>query len=315
MLDRAETAPSPFAEDPIAVTVDEEPVVDPVETGPADGTRRRKRLGVAFWLAVAFLAALTFAAVFASWLPLNEPDATFAGTTRDGPSLDFPFGNDNIGQDIFSRVIYGARISLFVAGVATLIGVVFGGTIGLVAGYYRGAVDGILRSLVDLLLAFPALVLALALIIFFDPDGSNRRFWLTVTLGLLSIAPIARIVRSAVMSYSDREFVQAARVLGARNSRIMFREVLPNVVPVILSYALVFMAILVVVEAAIGFLGLSVPPPTPTWGDMINKGRNELERAAHIALLPSFVLFLTVLSFNYIGDKLREFFDVRESVI
>ncbi|MEM9033979.1 MAG: ABC transporter permease [Actinomycetota bacterium] len=293
-----------------------EPAIVEVEEEAADEGRKAKRkLGTFFWVAVGFLAFIVLAALFADFLPLKDPGETFRGRSREGPTGEFWFGNDNIGQDIFSRTIYGARVSVFVAGIATIIGIFFGSLIGLVAGYFRGRIDAILTSSVDLLLAFPALVLALALIIFFDNEGDNRRFWLTVTLGLLSIAPIARIVRSSVIAYSDREFVQAARVLGARDGRIMFKEVLPNVIPVILSYSLVFMAVLVVVESAIGFLGLSVPPPTPTWGDMISKGRNELEGAAHISLFPAGVLFLTVLALNYVGDKLREFFDVRESVI
>lgn len=291
------------------------PVIEAVEDDTEDGRSAKRTLGTVFWIAVGFLSVLVLAAIFADLLPIKDPSETFRGRSREGPTGEFFFGNDNIGQDIFSRTIYGARVSVFVAGAATIIGIFFGSLIGLVAGYFRGRIDAILTSTVDLLLAFPALVLALALIIFFDNSGDNRRFWLTVTLGLLSIAPIARIVRSSVIAYSDREFVQAARVLGARDGRIMFREVLPNVVPVIISYSLVFMAVLVVVESAIGFLGLSVPPPTPTWGDMISKGRNELEGAAHIVLFPAGVLFLTVLSLNYVGDKLREFFDVRESII
>jgi peptide/nickel transport system permease protein len=278
-------------------------------------TGRKRRFGVMFWLAVTFLVLLAFGAFFATFLPINDYDTAFSGRSREGPTLDFPFGNDNIGQDVFARTIYGARVSLFVAGLATMIGVFFGGIIGLMTGYFRRTVDAVVTSVVDLILAFPALILALAIILFFDPEGERRMFWLVITLGLLSIPPIARIVRASVMTVSDREFVQASHLLGARHGRVIFREILPNVVPAILSYALVFMAVLVVVEAGIGFLGLSVRPPTPTWGDMISKGRNELEIAAHIALFPAFILFLTVLSLNYIGDKLRELFDVRESFL
>ena len=224
-------------------------------------------------------------------------------------------GTDNIGQDIFSRVIYGARVSLLITGAATIIGIVFGSLLGVTAGYYKDTIDLVITRSVDLVLAMPAVILALSMIIFFDPNGAHRRIWLTIVLGTLSIPPIARVIRASTITFSDREFVQAARTLGARHGRVIVKEVFPNVVPTILSYALIWMAILVVVEAGIGFLGLSVPPPTPTWGDMINKGRNELEIAPHIALMPSLVLFLTVLSLNYAGDKLRGFFDVRESFL
>jgi len=274
-----------------------------------------RKLGWVFWAAVAFILAIVFSAFLAEFLPINDYDRAFAGRSRAGPNWSYIFGNDNIGQDVFARTIYGARISLLVAGLATLIGMLVGGSIGLITGYYRGAVDNVMTAGVDLILAFPALILALSMILFFDPEAKERMFWLIVVLGTLSIPPIARIVRSAVITYSGREFVQAARLMGARDGRIMLREVFPNVVPALLSYSLIFMAILVVVESGIGFLGLSVPPPQPTWGDMISKGRNELEGAAHISLFPAMVLFLTVLSLNYIGDKMREMFDVRESFL
>ena len=276
----------------------------------------RRKFGFMFWASVAFLSILLFLAVFANYLPfILDPDETFRGRARMGPTWKHPFGNDNIEKDVFSRVIYGARVSLLVTGAATLIGVVSGSLIGLATGFNKGAVDNVLTRIVDLVLAFPAIILALALIIFFDNEGKHRQTWLMITLGVLSIPPIARVIRAATLSYADREFVHAARTLGARNGRILFREVFPNVIPTIFSYALIFMAILVVIEAGIGFLGLSVPPPTPTWGDMINKGRNELETAAHISLMPALVLFLTVLSLNYIGDKVREIFDVREAFL
>lgn len=274
-----------------------------------------RHLGPIFWVAVVFVVALVLAAIFAPWLPIKDPDKSFSGHLREGPSLEFWFGTDNVSFDVFSRVIYGARISLLVAGAATLIGMVVGGAIGIVTGYFRGVLDSVLTGAVDLVLVFPALILALSMILFFDPDAKNRPFWLIVVLGLLSIPPIARIVRSVVVSYSDREFVQASHLMGARDGRIMRRELLPNVMPALLSYALVFMAILIVVEAGIGFLGLSVPPPQPTWGDMINKGRDRLAESAHISLAPAFTLFLTVLALNYIGDKLREMYDVRESFL
>lgn len=289
------------------------PGADVVE--PDAPVYQQRRLGPVFWVAVAFVVGLVVAAILAPWLPLKDPEQSFSGHLREGPSLEFWFGTDNISSDIFSRVIYGARISLGVAGTATLIGMLGGGAIGLVAGYYRGVIDSVMTGVVDLVLVFPALILALSMILFFDPDAQRRPFWLIVVLGILAIPPIARIVRATVVSYSDREFVQASRLMGARDGRIMLRELLPNVMPALLSYSLVFMAVLVVVEAAIGFLGLSVPPPQPTWGDMINKGRDRLDDSAHISLLPALTLFLTVLALNYIGDKLREMFDVRESFL
>jgi peptide/nickel transport system permease protein len=291
------------------------PDAEPIGAGvTATGRRRRRRLGFAFWLSVAYLAAILFGSLLADLLPLDNPTRP-SGGGRETPSLSHWMGTDNIGQDIFSRVIYGARVSLFITFAATLIGIIIGSILGVTSGYYKHTIDTVITRSVDLVLAMPAVILALSMIIFFDNSGENRRFWLTIVLGILSIPPIARVIRASTITFSDREFVQAARTLGARHGRIIMREVFPNVIPTILSYAFIWMAILVVVEAGIGFLGLSVPPPTPTWGDMINKGRNELEIAPYIALMPSLVLFLTVLSLNYIGDKLRSFFDVRESFL
>lgn len=279
------------------------------------GVRRRKSLGFMFWVASSFLVLLTVAAIFAEVLPINEPAQTFRGTTRDGPSLDFWFGNDGAGRDIFSRVIYGAQVSLIIASVGATLALIIGGMVGMCAGYYRGRVDSLITTFTDATLVIPPLILALSLILFLDSGAERRIFILIVVFVLLSIAPIARVVRASTLVWSEREFVLAAQTMGARNGRVMFREVLPNVAPALISYSLIIMANLIVVEGAVAFLGLSVPPPTPTWGDMINKGRNDLDVAPHISLFPAGVMFLTVLALNFVGDKMQERFEPRESVL
>jgi peptide/nickel transport system permease protein len=279
------------------------------------GVRRRKPLGPVFWLAAGFLIVLTLAAVFADILPLKEPAQTYAGTNRNGPSLEFWFGNDGTGRDIFTRVIYGAQVSLLVASVGATLALVTGGMVGMAAGYYRGRVDAMITTVTDGTLVIPPLILAIALILFLDNDAQRRVFILITVFVLLSIAPIARVVRASALVWSDREFVLAAKTMGARNGRIMVREVLPNVAPALISYSLIVMAQLIVVEGAVAFLGLSVPPPTPTWGDMINKGRADLGGAAHISLIPAAFMFLTVLALNFVGDKLQERYEPRESVL
>lgn len=280
-----------------------------------DGVRQRKPLGFMFWVAVTFLVVLTFSSVFAEVLPLKGPAQTFRGTSRDGPSLEYWFGNDGAGRDIFSRVIYGGQVSLIVASVGATLALIIGGLIGLAAGYYRRRVDTIITAFTDGTLVIPPLILALSLILFLDSTSQRRIFILIFVFVLLSIAPIARVVRASTLVWSEREFVLAAQTMGARNGRVMFREVLPNVAPALVSYSLIVMANLIVVEGAVAFLGLSVPPPTPTWGDMINKGRTDLDVAAHISLIPAMVMFLTVLSLNFVGDKLQERFEPRESVL
>jgi peptide/nickel transport system permease protein len=279
------------------------------------GIRRRKPLGVVFWLAAGFLIVLILAAVFADALPLKGPAETYAGTNRNGPSFEFWFGNDGAGRDIFTRVIHGAQVSLIIASVAATLALVIGGTIGMAAGYFRGRVDSMITTFTDGTLVIPPLILAIALILFLDNQAQRRIFILITVFVLLSIAPIARVVRASALVWSDREFVLAAKTMGARNGRIMVREVLPNVAPALISYSLIVMAQLIVVEGAVAFLGLSVPPPTPTWGDMINKGRTDLGVAAHISMIPASFMFLTVLALNFVGDKLQEHYEPRQSVL
>ena len=275
----------------------------------------RRRLGFFFWLAVAYLAVLAFAAVFADVLPIKDPAETFAGTSKQGPSLTHWFGNDGVGRDVFSRVIYGAQVSLVISTVGTVLALVIGGLLGMVSGYYGGRVDRWLTASLNASLVIPPLILFLALVLFLDSEAKRRIFILVFTFVLLSIAPIARVVRAATLTWAAQDFVLAARTLGARDGRVLFREVLPNVAPSLVSYSLIIMAGLIVVEGSVAFLGLSVPPPTPTWGDMINKGRTNLDVAAHISLMPAIVMFVTVLALNFVGDKLQQYFEPRESVL
>lgn len=299
--------------------VDPEGLLD--EGGQAEDYQRR-RLGPFFWAAVVWMVALILAAVFADLLPLKDPDATFRGTFRQGPSAEHWFGNDNIGKDVFSRTIYGARKSLGIAFSASLIGFVVGGTIGLLAGYYRNRIEGILTGGIDILLAFPALILALILALFLGQTelpvlkqvaGTPTKA-LVVALGILSIPTIARITRAGVLVNTEREYVLAARTLGARNLRIMVREVLPNVLPAMLAFSLIGVSFLIIVEAALAFLGVG-DLTKASWGVMINFGRDRLKEAPHAVFFPALFMFLTVLSVNVIGDRLRQYFDVRDSAI
>ncbi len=274
-----------------------------------------RRLGFFFWLAVAYLAVLAVAAVFADVLPIKDPADTFAGTSKQGPSLSHWFGNDGVGRDVFSRVIYGAQVSLVISTVGTVLALVIGGLLGMVSGYYSGRVDRWLTATLNATLVIPPLILFLALVLFLDSEAKRRIFILVFTFVLLSIAPIARVVRAATLSCANQDYVLAARTLGARDGRVLFREVLPNVAPSLVSYSLIIMAGLIVVEGAVAFLGLSVPPPTPTWGDMINKGRTNLDVAAHISLMPAIVMFVTVLALNFVGDRLQQYFEPREAVL
>jgi peptide/nickel transport system permease protein len=277
---------------------------------PAERRRRRKGKGVLFWMAVGWIALVAFCAIFADYLPFVRSYSKIYPAFKDPPSTTYWFGTDKIGHDVFARTVYGARLSLAIAGASIVLGLFFGGLLGLMAGYYRRKVDTVISTGVDVMLAFPALVLLLAITAFLKPSART----VILALAILSIAPLTRIVRANTLVYSQREFVLAARSLGAKDRRILFREVLPNIVPAMLAFALTGLAVLIVAEGALAFLGQSVPPPIPTWGKLIDDGRQDLDTAWWISLMPALVMFLTILAFNIMGDVLARRFDVREGV-
>lgn len=276
-----------------------------------DGAVAKRRLGWAFWIAAGWFIIVVLAAVLAPILPIADPNASVA-RPRLFPSAQHWFGTDNIGRDIFSRVIWGARVSLVVGFASILLGLIVGGTIGIIAGYFKRRTEAILMGGVDVLLAFPALLLALAIVSFRD-DRSIAN--VVLAIGIVSIAPVARLVRASTLVFSQREFVTASRSLGASNTRIITKEILPNVLLPVVSFSVIGVAVAIVAEGGLAFLGLSVAPPTPTWGGMINDGRAQLATYPYMSLLPCLIMFLTVLSLNLAGDRLREFFDVKEGAL
>ena len=200
-------------------------------------------------------------------------------------------------------------MSIAVGVIAIIFGLLWGGVVGLIAGYFKGRSESLLMGAMDVLLAFPALLLALAIITF----TNNRSVaMISLAIGIVSIAPVARLVRASTLVFSQREFVLASRTLGAGNARIIRKEILPNVMLPVLSFSIIGVAVAIVAEGGLAFLGLSVAPPTATWGAMINEGRNVLETDAYISMIPAAILFITVLSLNLAGDRVREFLDVKE---
>jgi peptide/nickel transport system permease protein len=282
-----------------------------------------KRLGIMGWIAVSWLVVIVGAAVLAPFLPIPDPSKPFVTHAGEGPQLGHPFGFDSSGQDMFSRVIWGARASLIVSVGSVAFGLLFGGVLGLIAGYYRGKLDTGLSYVFNVFLAIPQLVLALALVAVFasqpDVTVTQREFWLIISIGLVSIPIIGRITRASTLTWSQREFVLAGRSMGARNRRIIIRDVLPNVLPAMFSIALLGIAVVIVLEGGLSILGVGVPASTPSWGNLIAVGRNELTKiigaAPQVIFFPAIAIFLTVLSLNYLGDVVRARFDVRESAI
>jgi peptide/nickel transport system permease protein len=279
----------------------------PATAGAA--AKQKRRFGIAFWLAVGWLVVLVALAVLAPVLPFVEsPKAFFPDAFRSSPSAEHWFGGDAIGRDLFARVVYGGRVSLTVGVASIAIGMAIGGTLGLIAGYFRGAIDSVITAVANIMLAFPPLILALALVSFM---GQNLRN-VIIALAILSIPSLTRITRAATLTFSQREFVMASRTLGASHWRVITREILPNVVPPMLSFSLLAIAIVIVAEGALSFLGLSVEAPTASWGGIINEGRDILDEDPHVSLIPCAVMFVTLLALNYVGDKLRQIWDVRE---
>jgi peptide/nickel transport system permease protein len=274
----------------------------------ARGARRRGR-GVAFWLAVGWLVVVAVCAFGAHWLPLKDPNRPDVIDRFSGFSAEHPLGADALGRDQLSRVVYAARVSLTVSIAAVSIGLLIGGTIGTAVGYVRGLGERIVMAIVDVVAAFPALVLLLTVLAFVGRSLTV----IALVIGLLSIPIYTRVARANTLSIAQREFVHAAHTLGARRSRILFREIVPNVVPAVAAFALVAMGLVIVLEGSLALLGLSVEPPDPTWGGMIAASKPDLGDAPHTALVPAAAMFLTVLSLNFVGDTLRRRFDVRDA--
>jgi peptide/nickel transport system permease protein len=265
------------------------------------------------WLATGWLVLLFLALVATPWLPLDDPDQPSADLFAP-PSAEAPFGTDELGRDMLSRVLWGGRISMSIGISSLSLGLLLGGAIGLTAGFFGGTYERLVMAVMDVMLSFPSLILALALIAALSEPGTQEGSFakLVVVLTILAVPALARITRANTLVHSRREFVTAARSLGAKNGRILVREILPNVLPSMLSFAFLALAILIIAEGALAFLGLSVEAPAVTWGKLIELGRRQLDRAPYLTLIPCAFLFFTLLSLNFIGDRLQTRFAVRE---
>jgi peptide/nickel transport system permease protein len=284
----------------------------------------RKGIGLATWLALVWLVIVLVAVFFAPLLPLHDPNESFDGLKEVAPFqyTDHILGGDGNGRDMLARVVYGARYSIMIAVLGVTAGFLVGGTLGLISGYFKGRVGNLLVGLFDIMLAIPQLVLALALVAVLkgDPvDDSGFKLSpvviLIIALGIVSIPIVARIARANTLTWSQREFVMASRAQGAKDWRVLFREVFPNVLPAMISIALLGIGVAIVTEGGLALLGASVEPPTSTWGTIITGGRSSLNEAPFIVMIPSIAILLTVLALNTLGDAIRVHFDVRESAL
>ena len=286
-----------------------------VSEGPEGEVKPRqvsalRRLGFGFWLSTGFLVFIVVIALLAPVLPIEDPNRTAVGGRFEGPRSGLWFGADGNGRDVLALTIWGARISLLVGFIAVFVGFLVGGTLGVLAGYFRGLFDTVVSFIFDTLLSFPALILAILITTLLG----RTVFWISLSLGILAIAPVGRLARAQTLVFAEREFVTAARVLGASNARIIIKELLPNVVIPMSALVLLGMGIAIVSEGTLAFLGISVSGGL-SWGSQIfNAGSSarDLADGPHAALFPIGVVFLTVLALNFAGDRLREVFDAKE---
>ncbi len=265
---------------------------------------RRNRLAL---VGLVLVAVLALSALLAPWLAPYDPARQSLIEKRARPGAKYLLGADEFGRDILSRVIYGSRVALLVGVLSAAIAVGGGLVLGMIAGFTGGWLDAIMMRGIEILLAFPYLLLALAIVAALGPGSLNT----TIAVGVWGIPAVTRIVRGSVLSLRETEYVGAARALGAPAAALLRRHILPNVVPSLIVYGTLFMANAILLEAALSFLGLGVQPPTASWGLMVSTGRDVLLVAPHVATVPGLAIMLAVLAFNLVGDGLRDALDPR----
>jgi peptide/nickel transport system permease protein len=277
---------------------------------------RRKRRGLVRFMrnkAAVFgailVALIVVMAVFAPWLTQYDPVQASFMTVRQAPSAAHWFGTDELGRDVLSRLLYGARASLLAGVVSVGIAVVLGVPLGLLAGYFGKLVDGVISRIADALLSIPFLILAIALSAFLGPSLTNAM----AAIGISAMPRFIRLTRGQAISVKAEEYVEGARAIGLDHARIILRYILPNVLPPIIVQASLTVASAIIAEASLSFLGLGQLPPSPSWGSMLNTAKDFVSQAPWMSIFPGIAIFLAVLGFNLLGDGLRDALDPRES--
>jgi peptide/nickel transport system permease protein len=260
-------------------------------------------------LGIVPVTVVALAAIFAPWLAHFDPLAIDPSSVLLEPSALHPFGTDSLGRDVYARMLYGARVSLWVGIISVGISVSIGATLGLIAGWFRGLVDECLMRFVDVMLCFPTFFLILAVIAFLEPSLTN----IMVVIGLTSWMGAARLVRAETLSLRERDFVQAARLSGAGTARILLRHILPNATAPLLVSATLGVAGAILTESGLSFLGIGVQYPLPSWGNILIEGKETLGVAWWLSLFPGLAVLLTVLGYNLLGEGLRDLLDRRSS--
>jgi peptide/nickel transport system permease protein len=274
----------------------------------------KKKLGVYFWVCATWIVVIVILAIIAKLLPLPNPTfQNYSAPQNAGPGWGHLLGTDDLNRDILSRLIYGARVSLVVGFGGALIGMIIGGVPAMISAYRRGRIDTFLNTASYVLLAFPVIVALIVIITFWGRD-----LWkITLLIGISGSPLIYRVIRASTLSYASRDFVLAAKALGASDRRILAREIFPNILPTVISFGLIAVANIIVLEGTLAFLGLSVAPPTPSWGNMLNEATPLLtggpgQTNPWLVIFPAGAMFTLLISLNVVADKLRSHFDVTE---
>ena len=272
-------------------------------------TWRRLRKNKMAMVGLGVILLLILLAIFANFIADYDtvvimPDYAHA---LEGPSAKHWFGTDNMGRDIFARIVHGTRVSLKVGLISVAVSLTIGGILGAVAGYYGGKLDNVIMRFMDILLAVPSILLAITIVAALGTSIFN----MMLAIGISGVPGYARIVRAAVLSVKDQEYVEAARAIGAKNGTIIFREIIPNCMAPIIVQVTLSVASAILSTASLSFIGLGVQPPAPEWGAMLSEGRNYMRDAIHLTLFPGLAIIITVLALNLFGDGLRDALDPR----
>jgi peptide/nickel transport system permease protein len=286
-------------------------VGEPQQQGEDD---YKKKLGPFFWVCVGWIGLVVLVAIIANLLPLPNPDyQNYATAQNAGPAWGHLLGTDDLNRDILSRLIFGSRVSLVVGFGGATLGLLLGGIPAMFSAYRRGRIDTLLNTTSYVLLAFPAIVAVISIVTFW-----GHALWkITLIIGIAGAPLIFRVIRASTLSYATRDFVLAAKALGASDRRILGREILPNIMPTVVSFFLIAVASIIVLEGSLAFLGLSVQPPTPSWGNMLNEAAPLLaggkgQSNPWLVIFPAGAMFLLLFCLNVVGDKLRSYFDLSE---
>ena len=287
-----------------------------VHTNPnkaSKAMRKRERFGVTFWIATSFVGIVVFVALFCQWLPIQDPNAQNVLAPMNLPSWHHLFGTDDLGRDTFARVVYGARVSVIVSFGTMALGLLIGGSLGMIAAYRGGTTDLVINSAMIVGISYPSFIAVLIILGMWQPVSMVK---MILILGIFSIPLVFILIRGATMSYASREFVMAARALGATNRRILVKEILPNVTPAAMTVFLLGIANIVVIEGSLSFLGKGIAVPTASWGNMLNEGAGQFSgfytgfQQYELAFFPAITIFVYLVSLFIIGDKLRARYDV-----